>query len=187
MGDLFSGENPSEADGKPVEPGSSGGVAVQDGPDGGEAVGRTGGRRKGSTNKHDGKLRDYIAAQYGRTPAQELARRAFLDPAVYAKEAGLRTKAGDLDEAQANRRQEKLLVQLLPYTEKRMPTEINVVEERRVGLAIGVVSGPDGADQPVQGRTIDMTPASIRKNQRKQAVSESDPVKSDNPKSDMRD
>lgn len=140
-------------------------------------------RKTGSKNKYDGSLRDAIIAEFDTTPALELMRRGMKSPVLYARENGILHK-GEPDIPAASARQERILKALLPYTEKKMPTEVQVSEDKRIFLGVYNLA-PDGVEAS-DPHTIDMRPANIQNIQQNQELSNVDDEKSHIEKSNMR-
>lgn len=114
-------------------------------------------------------LRDWIEATYGTTPAIKLAERAFMSPADYARAGNMTKGKGDAkhwDTGRAFIAQGRDLERLLPYTEQKMPTAIEVGETQRVILQLGRLDA--GEAPPDQGarHTINLVPANMQHNQR---------------------
>jgi len=146
------------------------------------------GRKRGAKGKYDDRLADRIREDYGRSPAEELARRAFMAPRDYAVEAHLTKGKGDkkvFDVGRAFDKQTGILKALLPYTERKMPTEVEVTDQKRVILQIGTIGAPEGVEAAPQ-RTIELVPANISKSQQNQRHSLAPAEKSDSAKSDER-
>jgi hypothetical protein len=147
-----------------------------------QAGNRGKGRPKGARGKVDPSLRDYVAARYGETPGQTLARKTYMPPDQYAREVFI-CKPDEVPTRkqlqQAAQRQERHLYTLLGFTEKKMPTEIAVTDEKTVVLQIGQVTRPSDASKPVTGRTIELVPANVRKTKQNQQLRTLDDEASD--------
>jgi hypothetical protein len=129
---------------------------------GGDTPQRAGKRDKGA-------LRDWIEATYGTTPAIQLAQRAFMDPAAYARAAGMTKGKGAAktwDTARAFVAQGRDLERLLPYTEQKMPTAVEIEETNRVILQLGRLDAGELPPDAQRTHTINLVPANMQQNQR---------------------
>ena len=114
-------------------------------------------------------LRDWIEATYGTTPAMKLAERAFMSPADYARAGSMTKGKGDAkywDTGRAFIAQGRDLERLLPYTEQKMPTAIEVEETNRVILQLGRLDAGDPPPNQSARRTINLVPANMQYKQR---------------------
>ena len=125
-------------------------------------------------------LRDYCIERFDKTPAMALADRAFMDPLDYARKAGKTRGKGAAkvwDQPWAFSQQGRDLERLLPYTEKKMPVEVEVGETSRVILQVGRLDTPEATAIEGTARRIELMPANIVQKQR---FSESAPEASHN-------
>jgi len=141
------------------------------------------GRPIGAMNKKSDQLRLMIAHKHGRTPAEELAVMAFQDEDDIIAELKLTGKKARF---QARRYRIGLLKALLPYTHQKLPTIVEMSDERHITLVLGEVGVSTTDGQAVKPGLIDLRPANEIIIEQKQRLKQMPDDKSDKSKSDAR-